>query len=158
MSHIEIMGSSQYNSLLNLSIQRCSGNPLVLVVEEDPNLFSEVALICDFLDLGVERVGGSDDLLAILEDRRPMAVIAELDGPRQDGCFVLMTIAAYDRSLPVLMITGEDAALAGAVDAVEELWGLGMVIRSSGLPSVGGLVDFLFRAGRKAGVPRLMPV
>ncbi|MDR3538609.1 MAG: hypothetical protein P4L71_19090 [Acetobacteraceae bacterium] len=158
MSHIEIMGSSQYNSLLNLSIQRDNCNPLVLVVEGDADLFSEIALICDFLDLGVERVTGGDDLLAILDDRRPMAVIAELDGPCQDGCFVLMTVAAHDRSLPVLMITGEEAALIGAVDAVQELWGLGMVIKVPVLPNVGGLVDFLFRAGRKTGVSRLMPV
>jgi hypothetical protein len=33
-----------------------------------------------------------------------------------------------------------------------------MVVSLPALPPVGGLVDFLFRAGRKAGVTRLMPV
>ena len=60
-----------------------------------------------------------------------------------------MTIAAHDRSLPVLLITGPDPALLGAVDAVEELWELSSVEKWQELPGVGAMVDFLFRAGRK---------
>jgi hypothetical protein len=44
------------------------------------------------------------------------------------------------------------------VDAVEEVWGLTGVVKSSALPKVGALVDFLFRAGRRAGAAGLMPM
>ena len=65
-----------------------------------------------------------DDLGSVLRLRRPMAVVAEMDAAGQDGCHVLMTVAALDRDLPVLLITGEDPALLGAIDAVEEIWQL----------------------------------
>ncbi len=158
MSRIENIASARYDSMMNLSIQRDHCNPFVLVVEEGTSLLPEIEMICNFLDLGIERVTSGEDLLSVLSERRPMAVIAELDGAQQDGCFVLMTVAAHDRSLPVLMVTGEEPALAGAIDAVQELWGLGSVVKVPMLPTVGGLVDFLFRAGRKAGVSRLMPI
>lgn len=158
MSHIESMVSVEYNSLDGLSIKAHNCQPLLLVVEDGSDLFDDLQIICDFLDLGIERVSGSEDLLAVLDERRPMAIVAELDGAEQDGCFVLMTVAAHNRSLPVLMVTGDDPALIGAVDAVEELWGLTSVVQTRGLPSVGKVVDFLFRAGRRAGVTRLLPV
>lgn len=158
MSHIESVALRQYNAPLALTTQHETANPLVLVVEDDAGLFRSVEMVCEFLDLAVERISGHEDLLAALEERRPMAVISQMDGACQDGCFVMMTVAAFDRLLPVMMITGHDAALAGAADAIEELWGLDMVVSLPALPPVGGLVDFLFRAGRKAGVTRLMPV
>lgn len=158
MSHIESMVSVEYNSLDGVSINQHNCQPLILVVEDGSDLFDDLELICDFLDLGIERVSGAEDLLAALDARRPMAIVAELDGAEQDGCFVLMTVAAHNRSLPVLMVTGDDPALIGAVDAIEELWGLTSVTQTRELPSVGKVVDFLFRAGRRAGVTRLMPV
>jgi hypothetical protein len=86
-----------------------------------------------------------------------MAVVCELDGVGQDGCHVMKTVACHDVTLPILMVTGEDAVLAGAADAVQELWKLTDVTTTATLPSIAGLVDFLFHAGRKGGCMRLMP-
>ena len=81
---------------------------MVLVIDDNSALSQQLEVVCGFLDFELEHVSPDDKLLARLEKRRPMAVIAELDGERQDGCFVLMTVSAYDRSLPVLMVTGSD--------------------------------------------------
>ena len=93
-----------------------------------------------------------------MRQRRPMAVVAEMDAAGQDGCHVLMTVAAHDRDLPVLLVIGDDPVLLGAIDAVEEIWQLSSVVKWPQLPGVGAVVDFLFRAGRKGGCMRLMSV
>lgn len=132
--------------------------PLLLVVEDDPSLSGPFGNICQCLNVVVDRVPTRDDLGTALRRRRPMAVVAAMDGAGQDGCNVLMTVAAYDRDLPVLLITGDDPALLGAVDAVEEIWRLSSVVKWPRMLGVGPVVDFLFRAGRKGGCMRLMSI
>jgi hypothetical protein len=132
--------------------------PLVVVVEDGIRLSGAFRVICECLSVAVERIPSRDDLGAVLRNRRPMAVVAEMDAAGQDGCHVLMTIAAHDRSLPVLLITGPDPAVLGAVDAVEEIWELSSVEKWPELLGVGAMVDFLFRAGRKGRCMRLMSV
>jgi hypothetical protein len=131
---------------------------LVVVVEDGIGLSEPFRMICECLGIGIERMASRDDLRPVLQSRRPMAVVAEMDASGQDGCHVLMTIAAHDRSLPVLLITGPDPALLGAVDAVEELWELSSVEKWQEQLGVGAMVDFLFRAGRKGNCIRLMSV
>ena len=131
---------------------------LVLVVEDESTLSEAFHSICDCLNVAVEQMSSRDELGAILRHRRPMAVVTVMDGVGQDGCHVLMTVAAHDRDLPVLLVTGEDPALLGAVDAVEELWQLTSVTKWPRLLGVGDVVDFLFRAGRRGGCMRLMSV
>ena len=133
-----------------------SREPLVVVVEDGIGLSRSFRMICECLGIAVERMPSKDDLGVLLPNRRPMAVIAEMDALGQDGCHVLMTIAAHDRSLPALLIP--DPTLLGAVDAVEELWELSSVEKWQELPGVGAMVDFLFRAGRKGSCIRLMSV
>ncbi|MEJ0016765.1 MAG: hypothetical protein WDN25_09375 [Acetobacteraceae bacterium] len=131
--------------------------PLILVVEDESILSDMFRSVSECLNVGVERMSTQGDLDAALREWRPMAVVAEMDAAGQDGCHVLMTIAAFDRDLPVLLITGADSALLGAIDAVEELWQLSAVVKWSAPGGVGPIVDFLFRAGRKGGCMRLMP-
>ena len=135
-----------------------SREPLVVVVEDGIGLSQSFRMICECLGIAIERMPSKDDLGVVLRNRRPMAVIAEMDALGQDGCHVLMTIAAHDRSLPALLITGPDPILLGAVDAVEELWELSSVEKWQELVGVGAMVDFLFRAGRKGCCIRLMSV
>lgn len=135
-----------------------SREALVLVVEDDPHLSEAFRDICECLNVTVERIPSRDDLSAVLYGRCPMAVVAEMDAEGQDGCHVLMTVAAYDQGLPVLLVTDGDPSLLGAVDAVEEVWGLSEVTKWPGLLGVGELVDFLFRAGRKGHCMRLISV
>jgi DNA-binding NtrC family response regulator len=135
-----------------------SREPLVLVVEDDEELSTAFRAVCDCLDVAVERMPSHADLAAVLSERRPMAVVAPMDAAGQDGCHVLMTVAALDRDLPVLLITGDDPALLGAVDAVAELWQVGCVTQWPKLLGIGAMVDFVFRAGRKGSCMRLMPL
>jgi hypothetical protein len=131
---------------------------LILVIEDNFDLSSAFRTVCDCLNVAVERIPSQDDVGPALRHRRPMAVIAEMDATGQDGCHVLMTVAAYDRDLSVLLITGDDPALLGAVEAVEEIWQLSSVDKWPRLLGVGLVVDFLFRAGRKSGCMRLMSI
>jgi DNA-binding NtrC family response regulator len=128
------------------------------VIEDSERLTGAFRSVCECLNVAVARIATRDDLRAILRDRRPMAVVAEMDAEGQDGCHVLMTIAAHDCDLPVLLVIGDDSALLGAVDAVEEIWELSSVSKWPRLLGVGPVVDFLFRAGRKGGCMRLMSV
>lgn len=129
---------------------------LVLLVEDDLALSDIFRSVCECLNVAVERVPTRSDLGSILRQRRPMAVVAEMDAAGQDGCNVLMTVAAYDRDLPVMLIAADDPALLGAIDAVEEIWQLSSVDKWPQRPNIGTVVDFIFRAGRKGGCMRLM--
>jgi len=132
--------------------------PLVVVIEDGAHLSDAFRSVCDCLAVAVERMPSRDDLGDMLRDLHPMAVVAEMDAAGQDGCNVLMTIAAHNRDLPVLLVVGAEPALLGAVDAVEELWELSAVVKWPELLGVGAMVDFLFRAGRKGNCMGLMPV
>jgi CheY-like chemotaxis protein len=123
---------------------------LVLVVEDAPVLSRSIGFLCDYLGIHLETVSGHADLEAVLRSRRPMAVMSMIDTPAQDGCHVLKTIAGYDRTLPVMLVTGNDPALLGAVEAVEEIWQLGRLSKMTGIPGVGDLVEFLFSASRRS--------
>jgi hypothetical protein len=130
---------------------------VITVVEDGFGMSSELWAICEFLDVAVVRVPGTGDLAKALERHAPMAVICALDGVGQDGCHVMKTVACHDTTLPILIVIGEDTAIAGAADAVQELWKLTDVTKTETLPGIAGLVDFLFQVGRKGGCMRLMP-
>jgi DNA-binding NtrC family response regulator len=158
MSRIETLLSVEFNALSSLAPVVDKFQPLILVVADGQELLQDLGTVCEFLDLAVQRVAGDDDLSTILQARRPMAVVAELNGADQDGCYVLMTVASHDRDLPVLMVANDDPALLGAVDAIEELWGLTAVDKATVHPKLGSLVDFVFRAGHRGGVTQFMPI
>ena len=143
-----------------LSITMPVGNdrlPVIVVVEDGCHLSQSIHPICDFLNVAVEHVASDEDITPVLTERRPMAVLAEIDAQGQDGCHVMKTVAYHDPSLPILLLTGHDSALAGAADAVEEIWGLSHVVKRPVLPALGELVDFLFRAGQHGRCLGLMP-
>jgi hypothetical protein len=127
------------------------------VVEDGIGIAQELWRICEFLDIAVMRVPSHGDLSSVLLTSAPMAVVCELDGSGQDGCHIMKTVASHDPSLPIMILTGDDPALIGAADAVEEIWQLTEVTKLASLPGMAGLVDFLFHAGRKGHCLRLMP-
>jgi DNA-binding NtrC family response regulator len=131
---------------------------VVVVVSDDHALGSSLELVCDFLDIGVEHVSSLDDLAPVLKSQRPMAVVTDIDGAGQDGFNVMMTVAGYDPNLPIMILTGGDPRLDGAVEAVQGHWGLGAVTAFGTAPKVADLVDFFCRAGRRAGVGRMMAI
>lgn len=133
-------------------------NPLLLIVEDDEGITRVLQPVCDFLDVAVERLPSEMDLAAALRDYRPMGLVAHSDCRGQDGCHIMMTVAGYDRSLPMLLLTGDDPVLAGAAEAVEELWRLEEVMKWPRLLGMAAIIDFLFRAGRKGHCTRFVPV
>ena len=128
----------------------------VVVVSDNPEVASVLDNICDFLGFDIELLSTDMDVAPFLNRHRPMAIVAELDGRGQDGCHVMMQVADYDSALPILMLTGNESGLAGAVDAVAEMWSLANVTASSALPEIGKLVEFLYHAGRRGDCIRMM--
>lgn len=130
--------------------------PTVLIVEDSHDLSHAFDPICSYLGIQVETLPVGQSLVEALLAHHPMAVIAEFEGSQQDGCHVLRVVADYDPTLPCLLLTGGDPRLAGAADAVEELWGLTQVHKLPGLSSLADIVEFLFHAGRKGECMRLL--
>jgi CheY-like chemotaxis protein len=135
-----------------------SGSPqhAVLVVRDSDKNSEYLESVCEFLDIGVQHASTGDDLRMMLTRLRPMAVIADLDGEGQDGFHVMKMAADYDRSVPILLLTGYDPALLGAIDAVQEVWGLTRVATAAATAGIGALVDFICHAARDAGRPRML--
>ncbi len=119
---------------------------VLMVVESRNGLSAMVEGLCDHLEITVQSVHSSQSLPQLLVSERPVAVLAELDGADRDGCHVMMEVADYDPTLPILLLTGSDPALLGAADAVIELWGLSAVRMEPHLPNAGGLAEFLCSA------------
>ena len=136
--------------------ERTTRDALIVIVEDELDLSSTFRNVCDCLHVTIERMPPHEDLGALLRQRRPMAVVAEMDTAGQDGCHVLKVVAAHDRDLPVLLVVDNDPVLLGAIDAVQEIWQLTSVVKWSQPPGVGAVVDFLFQAGRKGDCMRLM--
>jgi CheY-like chemotaxis protein len=131
---------------------------VVAIVCDDPATIECLAPVCEFLELRMEVVTTGAELVRVLRDQSPMAVITAVEGADQDGFHTMKLVARHSRDLPVMLLTQGDAVLMGAADAVQDLWGLTSVTRTSGFPVAGQLVGFLFSAGRRAGCMRLVPV
>jgi hypothetical protein len=129
---------------------------LVVIACDAAETVEQLEAVCEFFDLAVEVVPAQADLMNVLREQRPMAVISDVDGQHQDGFHVLKIVAHYDHGLPVLLLTGGDPVMMGAADAVQEMWNLTMVSRSTSAPLAGQLADFLCAAGRSAGCMRLV--
>jgi len=132
--------------------------PVIVVVHDNDERRCALDCICECLGIAIERMSSREDLAAKLRLLNPMAVVAEMDAEGQDGCHVLITIAEYDRALPALIITNDEPASLGAIDAVEELWQVKTVVKWPRLPGASEIVNFLFRAGRSGNCLRLLPV
>ncbi|MFO1026053.1 MAG: hypothetical protein U1E70_12755 [Acetobacteraceae bacterium] len=131
---------------------------LVVIACDSPDTVEQLEQVCGFFDLAVEVVGSDENLLDTLRECRPMAVIADVDGHARDGFHAMHVIATYDRDLPIMVMTHGDPVLMGAADAMQELWSLTMVSRTSHKPLAGQLAEFLFTAGRRAGCMRLVHI
>lgn len=131
---------------------------VVALVSDDESTYARLLPVCDFLDLRIHVVTTDMNLSDVLLDLRPMGVIADLDGPTQDGFHTMKQVARYNRDLPFMLLTGGDPIMMGAADAVQELCGLTTVTATSQFPVAGQLVAFLFNAGRRAGCLRLLPI
>lgn len=133
-----------------------AGRQPVLIVRDDGADNELLDAICEFLDLDVEHISIDDDFAPMINALRPVAVIADLVGETQDGYHIMKVTASYDRDLPILLLTGGDQTLLGAVDAVAEIWGLTRVEALSGGADATTLVDFLCDAARDTGLRHMI--
>jgi PleD family two-component response regulator len=131
---------------------------VVVIVSDNPAAIEKLTPVCEFLELRTEIVSSGMDLTKLLQEHSPMSVITDVEGDDQDGFHTMKLVARYNRNLPIMLLTDGDPVLMGAADAVQDLWGLTSVTRTSGFPVAGQLVAFLFGAGRRAGCMRLVPV
>src|SRR5277367_4439813 len=74
---------------------------LVLIVSDSAAAVEQLERVCAFFDLGVEVVASEEELLTMLRDHRPMAVIADVDGVSRDGFDAMRVVAGYDHDLPI---------------------------------------------------------
>lgn len=123
--------------------------PTVLMLLDGSPTSQGLTRTCQFLGIDVEPYDPEQSLIDVLKSRRPIAICTELEGRRQDGCHVMKIVGEYDPTLPVLLLTGLDPALAGAADAIEDIWNLTGVARWDEIPPIGDVVEFLSNAGRK---------
>jgi len=156
MNMLSPMGLSQDRRFPGAMTTASQG--VVVIVSDDPDTIEKLAPVCEFLELRMELVSAGTDLTRVLRDHGPMAVISDVDGRDHDGFHTMKLVARHDRDLPVMLLTDGDPMLMGAADAVQDLWGLTSVTRTSGFPVAGQLVAFLFGAGRRSGSMRLVPV
>lgn len=131
---------------------------LVVIVCDIPETVEQLRAVCSFFDVASKVLPDGEDLMQWLLEHRPMAMIGHMDGRRQDGFHALKIVATYDRDLPVLLLTAGDPVLMGAADAIQEMWNLTTITRSTAAPLAGQLADFLSTAGRRAGCMRLVQV
>jgi hypothetical protein len=131
---------------------------VVAIVSDNAATIEKLAPVCEFLELRMEIVSADTDLTQVLRDLGPMAVITDVESADYDGFHVMKVVARHNRNLPIMLLTEGDGVLMGAADAVQDLWGLTSVTRTSGFPVAGQLVAFLFSAGRRSGNMRLVPV
>ncbi len=134
-----------------------SRTPLLFLVTDDDGLEAQVRELCAFLDIEMMHLDRSARLLPLLRVLTPMAVVAGVDTQSQDGFHVMKVVGCHDPSLPLLLMSGADQVIAGAADAVEQLWALTAVQRSSHAPHAGEIIEFLCDAGRRGHCLGLMP-
>jgi hypothetical protein len=145
-------------AVTTLDTKTMPGHQSILVVRDYEKDNDNLHAVCDFLDISVELSTTGDDLSSKLDMLRPMAVIADLDSEIQDGFHVMKMTAAYDPTLPILLLTSNDPAMLGAIEAVQEVWGMTRVSTAATSAGIGALVDFICHAARGAGRSRLMLV
>ena len=127
---------------------RSGNNPVLVIAEDDLTLYEAVAPLCATLGIEVRSARGDLALVRQLASWNTVAVLASIEGEAQDGYNVMMRVAEYDRTLPVMLLTGEDPALIGAAEAVQGLWELSALTMQVDLPGPGELAEFLCDAFR----------
>ncbi len=158
MNQIASTHAIQYRPAPPRGSSLSSRTPVLLLITDDTELADQVQQVSAFLDVEMTHLDMATRLLPLLRSLNPMAIIAGLDARFQDGFHVMKVVGAHDPSLPLLLLSEHDESMAGAVDAVEQLWALNAVRRSSCLPGAGELIEFVCEAGRQGECLSLMPV
>ena len=114
--------------------------------------------VCQALEIDTVTVTSHHELPFRLHHCRPLAVMIDLPVESREMATALRCIAAYNPSLPVLVIATEAAAALGTLDAARALWNLGEISLLPPQVSPRSLLPALFHAERARGIGRLMPI
>ena len=138
-----------------------AGWPAIVVVEAQPVLSATLAELFEALRIRLLHVASGPALDAVLRHERPLGVMAHLPRaePTATGTQIgdaLGLVARHDSTLPVMVVTDQpanDVRAAGDIGA-RPLVNLVWMPRPPGLKMV---IEFLFMAERRRGVPGLLP-
>jgi hypothetical protein len=131
---------------------------VLVVVEPAPALSRAVSGTCAFLRIPMASVADPLAIGAALAGASLMAILHETSAVDHRLYDLLMVAAGIDPALPLMLILPADPASHAAAEAAQRLWGLRDVTLRDQRPGVRALIDFLFRAGRRLGHGRFLPV
>ncbi len=91
----------------------------ILVVDDDPEIQSELAAILELEGYPVETVSHGAEALRAVERFRPALVLLDLHMPFLDGRDFIQALKERDLALPVILMTGDPNAeeVADEIDA-----------------------------------------
>lgn len=129
----------------------------VIVMTDSGQASITLCKMASALGIEVITVRSFHELPFRLHHHRPIGVMLELNPLGHSFRSALRSISAYDPDMDVLMVSGDDPVVLGAIDVSENLWGLGALHRLALEPGPADIIAFLFQAGRRNGVGNLMP-
>lgn len=97
----------------------------LLIVDDEPIIRQGIKQLVDFAQLAIDEVYEASEgrqALAVVHDKQPHIVLADINMPNMDGLALARSIKEYKRSIRVVIITGYDyfdyavAALKAGVD------------------------------------------
>src|SRR5690242_12458674 len=91
--------------------------PLVLVIEDEPNIASFARMYLEAAGFRVQVEGRGDEGLKTAERERPSLIVLDLMLPGMDGYEITRRLRQGDGQIPIIMLTARD-------DAVDKVVGL----------------------------------
>ena len=83
-----------------------NSNSTVLVVDDDPDLRASVGLLLESLGMDVQLFASISDFLKSEPPDRPTCLVLDIRLPGQSGLDLQRELAATNRELPIVFITG----------------------------------------------------
>lgn len=81
-------------------------SPAILVIDDRREVAATLAALCEALGGRAELARNGESVRTMLQRTSPDGVIVDIMMPEEDGYEALREIAAFDTSLPVMLITG----------------------------------------------------
>lgn len=129
----------------------------VVLIEPRPHIANDYGHVFEYLGIRLNPVRSVEQLTEVLHRGRPMGVVWDLAAGLDTG-EVLHAVSELDRSLPMLMVAGEDARTRMLLDSMVRFWRMTCVATLTAQPELTEIVEFLFRAGRRSGQFRILSV